>query len=120
MPELRLKRNHISGYIDDFYVQGQTNNECQVGIIEAIKLFDELGYVIHPIKISLNTKSGEHLNSVKMTVTLKIKKIVPVIRYDNRYIDFSFQRYKTNCTVSGETCFKFFSKYMWAIVLQKY
>ena len=79
MSELRLKRHHISGYIDDFYVQGQTYNECQLGTIEAVKLFDQLGYVIHPIKNSLiPSQQIEHLsfviNYVKMTVTLTESK----------------------------------------------
>ena len=78
--EPRLKRRHISGYIDDFYVQGQTYNElCQLGTIEAVKLFDELGYVIHPITISLiPSQQIEHLgyviNSVKIRVTLTENK----------------------------------------------
>ena len=81
MSELRLKRHHISGYIDDFYVQGQTYNECKLSTIEAVKLFDELGYVIHPITISpIHIQRIEHLgfviNSVKMTVTLTKNKNV--------------------------------------------
>ena len=63
----------MSGYIAEFYVQGQTYYECQVGTIETVKLFDELGYVIHLIKIVPNQEI-EHLSfviySVKMTVTL--------------------------------------------------
>ena len=45
MSELRLKRHHISGYIDDFYVQGQTYNECQVGTTKAVKLFDGMLFI---------------------------------------------------------------------------
>ena len=48
MSELRLERHHVSGYIDDIYVQCQTYNESQSSTIEAVKLFDELGYVISP------------------------------------------------------------------------
>ena len=125
MSELRLKR-HISGYIDDFYVQGQTYNERQLSTIEAVKLFDELGYVVHPIKNSLiPSQQIEHLgfvvNSVKMTVTLTESKIHNLsVMIPDVLNSHSITDYKTNCTVSRQTCFNLSSKCIWAIVLQKY
>ena len=41
---------HISGYIDDQYLQGKTQQKCIVNVIAAIILFENLGLVIHPEK----------------------------------------------------------------------
>ena len=41
------------GYIDDPYLQGDTIHECQNNITDTFCLFQELGFIIHPVKSML-------------------------------------------------------------------
>ena len=45
------KEGHLNvGYIDDSYLQGDTIHECQTNITDTCCLFQELGFIIHPVK----------------------------------------------------------------------
>ena len=40
----------ISGYIDDFYLQGSTYQKCAENVVNTVKIFDSVGLVPHPRK----------------------------------------------------------------------
>ena len=74
------KDGHIaSGYLDDIYLQGKNYNDCLRNIINTLKLFIKLGFIIHPTKsIFVPSKEikmlGFILNSITMTVRLTPEK----------------------------------------------
>ena len=48
------KKGHISsGYIDDSYLQVDGYQDCLANVVDMLKLFDSLGFIIHPEKVSL-------------------------------------------------------------------
>ena len=79
----------ISGYIDDFYLQGHTYASCARNILDTVETFDSLGLVIHHEK-SVTSPSQEDvivgfvINSITMTIRVtnekkaKIKQILIV------------------------------------------
>ena len=74
------KDGHIaSGYLDDIYLQGKNYNDCLRNIINTLKLFIKLGFIIHPTKsVFVSSKEikmlGFILNSITMTVRLTLEK----------------------------------------------
>ena len=75
LSQLRLLNHIISGYIDDFYLQGSTYQRCIINVIDSIKMLDELGLVIHPEKSVLIPQQkitflGFVIDSIKMLVRL--------------------------------------------------
>ena len=76
---LRLKNSIVSGYIDDFFLQGQSYTQCENTVLKAVELFDSLGFVIHPYKSSLIPRQeivylGFHINSRIMRISLTLEK----------------------------------------------
>ncbi len=49
LSSLHSKGHSVSGHLDDFYLQGKTQNECCYNLIETVTLF-RLGLVVHPDK----------------------------------------------------------------------
>ncbi|XP_071943241.1 uncharacterized protein [Antedon mediterranea] len=78
---LRKSRGHIlCAYIDDLLLIGSTYKRCVDTIMETIKMFDSLGFVIHPEKsVFIPTQSitflGFNINSGNMKITLTSPKI---------------------------------------------
>lgn len=76
---LREKGCEVAPYIDDSYIQGDTENECWQSAKQLALLLQSLGFIIHPEK-SIFTPSKELLflgfliNSEHMTVTLTKEK----------------------------------------------
>ena len=75
LSQLRLLNHIISGYIDDFYLQGSTYQRCITNVIDSIKILDDLGLVIHPensvpIPQQKITFRGFIIDSIKMIVRL--------------------------------------------------
>lgn len=75
---------HISvSHIDDLYLQGDDYNDCAKNVLDTTRVFDTLGFIIHPEKSSflpsqVLTILGFKINSVLMKVfptTEKIDKI---------------------------------------------
>ena len=71
----RQKGCTVSGYIDDFFIQGIDFRECYSSLEGAVLLFIQLGFHVRPEKSVLIpsqslTFLGHNLNSVSMTVTL--------------------------------------------------
>lgn len=72
---LRQCGHIISGYIDDQYLQGKTQQKCIANVIAAITLFENIGLVIHPEKSVIVPQQrlvflGFIIDSVLMTVSL--------------------------------------------------
>ena len=73
----------ISGYIEDLYLQGKTQQQCIANVIDAITLFENLGLVIHPDKSVIVPQQrlvflGFVIDSVLMTVRLTSDKITRI------------------------------------------
>ena len=76
---LRKKGHLSSGYIDDSYLQGDGYQDCLANVVDTIKLFDSLGFIIHPeksvfIPTQIITFLGFVLDSRIMTVCLTQQK----------------------------------------------
>ena len=82
--QLREKGHSLVGYIDDFFVKGDSKEECFGSVKEAGKVFDELGFTIHPKKSVLEPAQqivflGFVLDSEKMEVAVGDEKAIEVI-----------------------------------------
>ena len=67
------------GNIDDSYLQGDEYQDCLANVVDALKLFDSLGFIIHPVKSvfipnQTITFLGFVLDSRNMTVSLTQQK----------------------------------------------
>lgn len=76
---LRQKGHLSSGYIDDSYLQGDEYQDCLANVVDTLKLFDSLGFIIHPVKsVFIPTQTitflGFILDSRNMTVSLTQQK----------------------------------------------
>lgn len=77
----RIQLGHLSAiHIDDSYLQGDDFTDCEKNVIDTIKLFDLLGFTLHPKKSSLIPKQritfmGFIIDSVEMKVYLTPEKI---------------------------------------------
>ena len=88
LSHLRLLNHIISGYIDDFYLQGSTYLRCAINVIDSIKMLDNIGLVIHPEKSVFIPQQqitflGFVIDSLKMIVRLtddKIRKIKEILQ----------------------------------------
>ena len=78
------KKGHISsGYIDDSYLQVDGYQDCLANVVDMLKLFDSLGFIIHPEKSvfipkQITTFLGFVLDSRTMTVYLPQQKQLKV------------------------------------------
>ena len=79
----KLLGHIISGYIDDLYLQGKTQQKCIANVIDAITLFENLGLIIHPDKSVIVPQQrlvflGYVIDPVYMTVRLTSDKITKI------------------------------------------
>ena len=77
--ELRQKGHINSGFIDDFYLQGQEFSDCTVNFSDTMGLFIALGLHVHPDKCILIPSQkilmlGFLINSLLMIVKLPLEK----------------------------------------------
>ena len=85
--------NHIiSGYIDDFYLQGATYAECVANVVHTVTTFDNTGFVPHPDKSTfIPTQEivmlGFIINSVSMTIKLTTEKRKGILKLVTQVID---------------------------------
>ena len=98
--DLRIRGIPNSAFIDDIFTKGKSYSECQQNAQNIVTTFDQLGYVIHPIKSQLTPKRedvslGFIINSKPMTVNLTPKKrthlrqfIIDLLRIKNPSIRF--------------------------------
>ena len=66
-------------YIDDFFLQGKTFEQCVCNVIDTFLQFDDLGFIIHPEKsVFIPSQElillGFIINSIDMTITLTPEK----------------------------------------------
>ena len=83
LSHLRLLNHIISGYIDDFYLQGSSYRKCAINVIDSVRMFDNIGLVIHPEKSLVIPQQkitflGFVIDSVKMIVRLTEGKICKI------------------------------------------
>ena len=77
---------HLSvAYIDDSYLQGTTYDECLQNLIDTIKLFHSLGFIVHPSKSVFKPEQrvtflGFVLDSVKMRVYLTTERATSIYK----------------------------------------
>ena len=70
---LRQSGHLSSSYIDDSYLQGDDFKDCVTNVIATIKLFDSLGFVIHPFKFVVVPSQGiTYLRFVLDSIEMKI------------------------------------------------
>ena len=79
MALLRRQGFTVAGYIDDLYLQGDTEEECAENVDMAVSLFSQAGFLIHLVKSVFKPQQqltflGFTLNSVDMTVSLTPEK----------------------------------------------
>ena len=79
LAHLRQKGCIISGYIDDFFVLGNSYDECHENLREAILFFLKLGFTLHTEKSDLVPSQSLiflafRLDSLTMTVSVTQKK----------------------------------------------
>ena len=67
LSELHLKGHIVAGYIDDFYLQGDTKHRCVKNVIDTIIMFDRFGSVIHPEKSMFILKQQIVFLGLKLT-----------------------------------------------------
>ena len=76
---MRLQKNLVAGYIDDFFTKDNTSEGCFTNVRNIAELFDILTFVVHPDKSVLIptqeiTILGFVINSRKMSVKLTPQK----------------------------------------------
>ena len=69
----------MSDHLDDFYLQGKTQHDCSLNLIDRIKLFTPLGLLVHFDKCTFLPSQeivilGFVINSKTMTVKLTPEK----------------------------------------------
>ena len=74
LSHLRKMGHNVIGYIDDLYIQGDTEEECSEAVSATVNLFSELGFLVHNEKSELNPRKqlkflGFILNSENMTIS---------------------------------------------------
>ena len=78
LSDLRLRKNFLSGYINDFFTKDHTSEGSFNNVMNIAELFDRLGFVVHPDKSVLipteMTILGFVINSRKMSVKLTPQK----------------------------------------------
>ena len=72
-----------AAYIDDSYLQGQNDDECQENIDTTVELLTSLGFTVHRKKSVMTpttklTYLGFVLNSVEMTVSISPEKAAKI------------------------------------------
>ena len=80
MSELRKQGYSCLSYIDDIYIQGISKEECSQAVSQALRLFQNLGFKVHPEKSVLEpshtlTFLGFVLDSQSMTLRPKKERI---------------------------------------------
>lgn len=87
----KIRCSNVS-YIDDSLLKSSDREDCEVNVLETVKLVDSLGFTVHPDKSVLFptqeiTFVGFLINSVTMTVKLTPEKISDIIRECKRLLN---------------------------------
>ena len=94
------KDGHIaSGYLNDIYLQGNDYNDCLRNIIDTLKLFIKLGFIIHPTKEGPVYTDAYSLDTLSYSVKTEQLICVYTIVFDvNRTIDFCLHATQIPCS----------------------
>ena len=98
---------HISvSHIDDSYLQGDDYNDCANNVIATSRIFDELGFIIHPEKSSFIpsqeiTILGFRINSVLMRVFPTEEKIIKIKTSCQELLDLKSPSIRNVASVLG-------------------
>ena len=79
MALLRRPRFTVAGYIDDLFLQGDTEEECAENVDMTVSVFSQAGFLIHLVKSMFKPQQQLSflefiVNSVDMTVSLTPEK----------------------------------------------
>lgn len=88
---LRQKGVTVMGYIDDFYIQGDSAEQCQTAIKATTQLLESCGFIINYEKSSCIPKHeikflGFIINSESMTVKLPDDKTCEVVQLCEKFM----------------------------------
>ena len=80
------------GYIDDFCVKADTKPACIDSLSTSSKLFDSLGFTVHPEKSQFNPSNsiiflGFVLDSIKMEVGISDEKAQATIEIIKEFLE---------------------------------
>ncbi len=96
---------HLSvAYIDGSYLQGATYEECLQNLIDTIKMFDSLGFIVHPSKSVFKPEQrvtflGFVLDSVKMRAYLTSERATSISNACSSLLNNANQPFhKGSCT----------------------
>ena len=84
----------IVAYIDDLLTSAKTFEECFTNVLTIVALLRSLGFVIHPDKSGFIPRQiveylGFIINSIKMTLSLSLKRINSIIELGNKLLNSS-------------------------------
>ena len=102
----------ISGYIDDFYLQGHTCQKCVENVVTTVKIFDNVGLIPHPQKSVLIPAQeivllGFVINSISMTIKLtvekkeKIKILITQVKNSGQHVSIRLVARLIGCLVAS-------------------
>ena len=82
---LHIRGHIVSSHLDDFHLQGKTQHDCSLNLIDTIKLFTQLGLLVHFDKCTFLPFQeivilGFVINSKTMTVKLTPGRLTPQVR----------------------------------------
>ena len=103
---LREKGHKLVGYIDDFCVKADTKTACIDSLSTSSKLFDSLGFTVHPEKSQFNPSNsiiflGFVLDSIKMEVGISDEKAQATIEIIKEFLEQDVVTIRQLATVVG-------------------
>ena len=114
---------HIaSGYLHDIYLQEKNYNDCLRNIINTLKLFKKLGFIMHPTEsVFLPSKEikmvGFISNSITMTVRLTPEKKESIKSYSIELLEKQIFTIREICKSDWETFCQFSGGNVWPPLL---
>lgn len=93
-------------YIDDSYLQGDSPKECWLNVKETVTLFQNLGFIVHPVKsVFIPTQKldflGLTLDSVRMTIRITYDKVLHLQAECQRLLNKSVVKIRDQAKVIG-------------------
>ena len=104
--ELRKKGHLLVPYLDDSYLQGESELECWENVRETVTLFQKLGFIIHPVKSVFHpTQELEFLgfivNSVTMTIRITPEKALNIQSQCTKFLHKSIVKIRDLAHIIG-------------------
>lgn len=104
--ELHMKGFANVPYIDDSYLEGDSPKECWLNVKETVTLFQNLGFIVHPVKsVFIPTQKldflGLTLDSVRMTIRITYDKVLHLQAECQRLLNKSVVKIRDQAKVIG-------------------